>query len=486
MIKKKFSSITSTRKTAWLTLASAALVSLAGCSQVPTYERPAAPVPQHFPNVSEAPATPLMPWREYFSDPSLRTLIEAALNHNRDLKIAVARVEEARALAGVTRADRFPTLEAQGSFNRSRTPANVSVTGNARTFSRYDLALGLTAFELDFWGRVAALSEAARSQYLATEEAARSFRIGLISDVASTWLMRVQLAEQERLATETLKTREESLTLIRKRQGAGLASDLDVLAAEGLAESVRVQTGDLKRQRMQAENALRLLTGMEVDIPAPANSASQSLMDGLAPGLPSEVLLHRPDVLAAEQRLIAANANIGAARAAFFPRIALTTNLGMASSALSTLFGSGSEAWVFQPVLRLPLFDAGRNKANLDVANARKVQAVADYEKTIQQAFREVSDVLAAQSTYTEQVTAQEANVRAQQTRFERVKAREKAGIATYLEILDASRDAFNAEQVFVSYRWQLMSTRIALYKALGGEGCARHKLTCNAEFSNP
>ncbi len=469
MTERKIFNILATEKMVWALLGTVALASLAGCSLIPAYERPAAPVPEHFDGVTDITASPLSSWRDYFTDPSLRALIETALDHNRDLKIALARVEEARALAGIARADRFPTIDAQGSANRSRTPADLTGTGQASVASRYDVGLGVTAFELDFWGRVAALSESARAQYLATDEAAKSFRIGLISDVANTWLLFTELAERERLAAETLKTREESLAITRRRQDAGLASDLDVLTAEGLVESLRAQWVDLKRQRVQTENALRLLTGMAVTLPESTNLASQPAMAELALGLPSEVLLRRPDVRAAEQRLIAANANVGAARAAFFPSIALTANMGTASHDLSGLFDAGSKAWLFNPVLKLPLFDAGRTRANVDVAEARKVQAVADYEKTIQQAFLEVADALAAGSTFGEQVVAQEANLHAQQARLERVKAREQAGIANYLEVLDASRDAFNAEQALVSSHRQFLSAHVTLYKALGG-----------------
>ncbi|MEX2163200.1 MAG: efflux transporter outer membrane subunit [Sulfuricaulis sp.] len=450
-------------------LGAAVLALLAGCSFIPVYERPAAPVPEHFAGVTATAAGPLASWREYFPDPAFHVLIEAALDHNRDLRIALARVEEARALAGIARADRFPTLEAQASGNRSRTLANISGANQTLVFNRYDVGLGLTAFELDFWGRVAALSASARAQYLATDEAAKSFRIGLISDVANTWLQLTELSERERLVAQTLKTRVEGLDITRKRQEAGLSTDLDVLAAESFAESLRAQWADLKRQRLQTDNALRLLTGMAVALPAPTNLANQPLLAELAPGLPSEVLLRRPDVRAAEQQLLAANANVGAARAAFFPRIALTANFGTASRELSGLFESGSKAWLFNPVLTLPLFDAGRTRANVDVAEARKVQAVANYEKTVQQAFREVVDSLAAGSTIGEQVAALEANLRAQLARFDRVKAREQAGIANYLEVLDASRETFSAEQSLVSSRRQLQSARVSLYKSLGG-----------------
>lgn len=468
MTERKFESRHVSRAFRGVTLVT--LAWLTGCSQIPAYQRPAAPVPQQFAADSPATeATALPDWQAYFPDPALHTLIEAALANNRDMRIALARVEEARALAGVARADRFPTLEGQANANRTRTPADLSGVGVARTTSRYDVGLGVTAFELDFWGRVAALNEAARAQYLASDEAARSFRVSLIGDVAGTWYQLIELAERTQLADDTLKTREESLALIRKRGEAGLATDLDVLAADSLVESVRAQWADLKRQRAQTENALRLLTGMAVPLPEAPGATSQMVLAGLAPGLPSDVLLRRPDVRAAEQRLIASNANVGVARAAFFPRIALTGNLGTASSALSGLFDAGSQAWLFQPILTLPLFDAGRNRANLEVAEARKVQAVADYEKTIQQAFREVADALAARTTYAEQLRAQEANLRAINARLERVKARERAGIANYLEVLDASREAFSTEQALVTSRLQVLSAQVTLYKALGG-----------------
>lgn len=452
----------------WTSAAILGLV-LGGCSLVPEYQRPAAPVPEQFPGADKTAAKAVPQWQDYFRDPALHKLIEAALAHNRDMQAALARVEQARALAGVARADRFPTVNGQVSGNRARTPWDLTGTGQTRISSRYDVNLGITAFELDFWGRVAALSEAARAQYLATDEAAKSFRVSLISSVADTWFQLGELSEREQLAVDTLKNREDTLSLVRKRREAGLASDLDVLAAEGIAESVRVQQSELKRQRAQLENALRLLTGMSVDLPQPAKSASQTPLEELAAGLPSDVLLKRPDVRAAEQSLIAANANIGAARAAFFPRISLTAAAGTASSQLSGLFDSNSQAWTFQPVLSIPLFDAGRNSANLDLAKARKVEAVANYEKAVQQAFREVADALAARDAYKEQLTSQEANLTAQEGLFNKVKAREKAGVATYLEVLDASRNAFAAEQGMETARRQYLSSQLALYKALGG-----------------
>lgn len=447
-----------------------ALALLAGCSFIPAYERPTAPVPEHFAGVNDAKASALPGWRAFYSEPALHTLIEAALANNRDLRIALARVDEARGLAGIARAERFPSLNAQASRTASRTPSDVIGFSQARTITRRtDLGLAIPSFELDFWGRVAALSDAARAQYLASDEAAKSFQISLIGDVANTWFQLNELVERERLANETLKNRADSLDIIRKRRDAGLATDLDALAAESLTESARAQGAELRRQRLQMENALSLLTGMAIKLPQASDVSKQSAPPELAPGLPSEVLLRRPDVRAAEQRLIAANANVGAARAAFFPRIALTANFGTASRELSGLFGTGSNTWLFQPALSLPLFNAGQAQANLDVAQARKVAAVADYEKTIQQAFREVADALAARTTYADQLAALAANLRSQQDRLTRVKARADAGIATYLEVLDASREAFSAEQTLVTIRRQVLSTAVVLYKALGG-----------------
>jgi multidrug efflux system outer membrane protein len=447
----------------------ALLALLAGCSLVPAYERPVPPIPERFPGNDRQPAAALPGWRDYYDEPELQTLIAASLAHNRDLRIAIARVEEARGLAGIARADRLPTVNVQGSGNRARTPADLTNLGQARTSSRYDLGLGITAFELDFWGRVAALDEAARAQYLASEEAARAFRVSLIGDVATTWYLLAELTERELLAAETLTNRSDSLALLRKRQEVGLVSGLEVLAAEGLVESVRAQLSEIRRQRLLTENALSLLTGMSATLPRPAFISRKGAPTTLVPGLPSEVLFARPDVRAAEQRLIAANANVGAARAAFFPSITLTGSLGTASAALSGLFDAGSGIWLFQPVLKFPLFDAGRAQANLDVAEARKIAAVADYEKTVQQAFREVADALATRETYAEQVAALEANLAVQQARLDRVQARQRAGVASYLEVLDASRDAFAAQQSLVTARRQLLAAAATLYKALGG-----------------
>jgi multidrug efflux system outer membrane protein len=463
--------------------ATAAALALSGCSMVPEYLRPAAPVPADWPTQKVgAGGTAAMKfsddWKAFFPDPTLQTLIAGALEHNRDLRIAVARVDEARALAGLARADRFPTVDVGAQRQASRTPADVSVTGREFTSQRYDAAFSVTAFELDFWGRVKALDDAARANFLASEFAQRAFRLSLISEVAAAYYSLRELEQRTALSEATAKTREESRFLIEKRRDVGLAGDLDFLAADGAWQAARAETANLARQKAAAENALRLLVGSGTAVLVkPASSVSGTAAQApayvapaeIAVELPSEVLLRRPDVLAAEQKLVAANANIGAARAAFFPRITLTGAVGSASRELSGLFDAGSGTWSFIPLLKWPIFDAGRTQANVDLAEARKVIAVAEYERTVQQAFREVADLLAAREHLASQLAALEAAEKAQSERLARVDARYKAGVSNYLELNDAQRDQFLAQQAMVATRRAWAANAASLYKALGG-----------------
>lgn len=448
----------------WLPL----VVALAGCSFIPAYERPVAPVPAQWPTqgaVSPAP-TFAGDWQSYFSDPQLQQLIAAALAYNRDLRIAVARVDEARALAGIARADRFPTLDVNLQQSAAKVPGDLNVSGQSMLNRRYDANLGIAAFELDFWGRVASLETAARANFFASEFAQRAFRLSLIADVASGYYSFAELDARLTLAEATAQTRARSRYLIEQRRDVGLATDLDFLAADGAYQSARAEEANLSRQRTAAENALRLLVGNDLDavLLAPTFAAP-----AIAVGLPSDVLLNRPDVLAAEQKLIAANANIGAARAAFLPKIMLTATAGTASHALSGLFGGGSGAWGFVPLLKWPLFDAGRSAANVDLAEVRKHIAVAEYEKAIQQAFREVADLLAARQQYTIQLQALEAAATAQTERLKRVGQRHLGGVSSYLELLDAQREHFTAQQSVLATRRALAATGAGLFKALGG-----------------
>jgi len=446
-----------------------------GCSLAPEYKRSAAPVPDAWPTKVSASQTALKfsdDWRTFFTDSTLQGLIAAALEHNRDLKIAVARVNEARAQAGLVRADRLPTIDVNAQRQAGRTPADLSPTGRQFSSQRYDANLGVAAFELDFWGRVKNLDDAARANFLASDYAQRSFRLTLISDVASAWFALRELTERAMLADTVVKSREESRRLIEARRDVGLAGDLDFLTADAAWQGARAEAANLARQQSAAENALLLLVGNvlpSLSLATPAGPVAEIAVD-----VPSEVLLRRPDVLAAEQKLIAAHANIGAARAAFFPRISLTATAGSASSALAGLFAGGSGAWSFLPLLKFPLFDSGRTAANVDVAEARKVIAVAEYEKTIQQAFREVADLLAAREQYAVQLAALDAASTAQGERLLRVEARHKAGVSSYLELLDAQRDQFAAQQSALAVRRAWLTTTASLYKSLGGEASSR------------
>jgi len=445
---------------------------LSSCSFIPEFQRPAAPVPEQWPTkvgVGETAVTD--DWRTFFTDTQLQALIAAALEHNRDLRIAVARVDEARALAGLARAERFPGVDVNLQQQAARVPGDLNSSGAPLISRRYDASLGLAAFELDFWGRVSSLDAAARASFLASDYARQAFRLTLIADVANAYFSLLELNERLALAEATVKSRAESRWLIERRRDVGLAGDLDYLAADGAYQSTRAATAILARQRASAENALRLLIGSGALVVESASLAALSTLADIpiAAGLPAEILLQRPDVLAAEQKLIAANANIGAARAAFLPKIILTATAGSASSALAGLFGGGSGAWSFVPLLRWPLFDAGRTEGNVDLAQARKHIAVAEYEKTLQQAFREVADLLDARQRYVEQLQALEAAAVAQAERLKRVEARHVGGVSSYLELLDAQREHFVAQQSVLTAKRDLVATTASLYKALGG-----------------
>lgn len=461
------------KKSALVSLA----IALSSCSMMPAYERPAAPLPAAWPDSVKLNATTglaLADWQHYFPDPRLQVLIAAALDNNRDLRIATARIAEARAQYGIQRADRFPNVNAVGSHTASQTPASALGAANDLRTNRYDLNVTLVSYELDFWGRVSSLSAFAKASYLSTESAQQAFRLSLIADVANAYLSLLEMQERTRLADATVKARGETRELISRRRDAGISSDTDFLQAEGSYQAAVGELANLQQQQVAAENLLNLLLGKSMaeikDLPPGRSLAEQGISSDLFAGLPAEVLLRRPDVLAAEQKLIAANANIGAARAAFFPRISLTGSAGMASGSLSGLFDSGNGAWSFQPSIVLPLFDAGRNSSNLDIANARNVIAVAEYEKTIQQAFREVADLLSARDRLGEQHAAIQANAEAQKRLLSLVKARYRAGIVSYLEVLDAQREANVTEQREVQVRREWFSASTQLYKALAGE----------------
>ncbi len=454
-----------------LTTAIAAAV-LAGCgSLTPSYERPAAPVPGQFATTATsdtAVAAPDLAWQDFFQDARLKQLIALALEHNRDLRVAALNLEQARASWQIRRADEVPSVGVGATG--SRAPA-----ANGGVNTSYSAGFTITSFEADFFGRLRNLSESAQAQLLASMESRKTVQISLIASVASSYLSLLADDAQLRLTRETLASREESMRLTKLSFDAGVRSGLDLRGAESLIASARVALAQLERQRALDLNALNLLVGQPLpdaalaELPDGLSLTAQGLIGVVPTGLPSEVLLRRPDVRAAEQQLLAANANIGAARAAFLPRITLTTSLGTASNQLSGLFHSGSYGWTFAPQLILPIFDGGRNQANLDAAKVGRDIAVTQYEKAIQSAFREVADALATRATLADQLRAQSAQAAAEQGRLELVELRYQHGTASAFERLDAQRSSFAVRQAVVQLQLQQAQSLVAVYKTLGG-----------------
>lgn len=447
-------------------LAAAAL--LAGCSFIPTYERPAAPVPAAYGTGTAQESAAPAAWQEYFAEPRLRQLIEVALTNNRDLRIAVLNIEQARATFQVRRADLYPTVGVAA--NASRAPA----AGTGDLTNSFSVGLAISAWEIDFFGRIASLKEQALAQYLATEEGRNAAQVSLVAAVANGWLNLLADEELLELSRQTLASREESVRLTKLRLDSGVASELDYRQAQSLTQAARATLAQQQRQRALDENALALLLGQALPDSVRASLAGSKLADApamatLPAGLPSELLIRRPDIRQAEQQLIGANANIGAARAAFFPRIALTTQAGTASGELSGLFKSGSWGFTIAPSLLLPIFDAGRNQANLDSAQAGRAIAVAQYEKAIQTAFREVSDALAGQATLEDQAQAQRLQAEAETVRLQLADLRYRNGVASYLDLLDAQRSLFAIQQAVVQVRLAQLQNQVSLYRALGG-----------------
>jgi multidrug efflux system outer membrane protein len=456
-----------------------AVVLLAGCQFAPKHVRPESPSPESFPAEYSGDSTasaraPQIGWRDFIEDPRLESLLSTALTHNRDLVIAVARIDEARGLYRIERSDQLPSLVATGDASRSRTMiAGVGGTAGGQSFTldRYSIGVSVPAFELDFWGRVRNLSEAARSQFLATVQAQRAFRLSLIRDVAGAYLSSLEAAERIRLAEATVESRREGLRIARVRFEAGITSALDFRQAESLLTQAEAELAGLRLTRARNENALAELVGAPIDsaTPAPLPLAEQLSTTTLSPGLSSELLVARPDIMAAEEQLRAARANIGAARAAFFPSISLTGSFGFSSTELDDLVGSDHQAWSFGPSIRLPIFNYGRNRGNLTVAEAREHIAIAAYERTIQTAFREVADALAGRRYLSEQVAAQERAVTAQRQIAELARTRYAEGVVSYIEVLDAERTLFASEQALLQLRRLEADNLVNLYVVLGG-----------------
>jgi len=453
---------------ALLTLA----IALGGCSLAPHYERPEAPVAADWQvaNANGASAQAL-DWQTFIVDEDLRRAVDTALNNNRSLRQALLDIEAARAQYRIQRADRLPSLNANASGNRQRLPADQSQTGRSEVTSVYQVGLGLAEYEVDLFGRVRNLSESALETYLATEEATRATQISLIAEVIQAYLTRDGALRRKALVEQTLDSRLASLELVSRRREAGAATALDYQEAVGLAEQAKAERESTERQLRQADNALALLLGTPDAgrlLPATPRDELMVLQD-IAPGTSSELIERRPDILASEHRLKARNADIGAARAAFFPRITLTGSVGSSSTELSGLFEGGSRAWSFAPTLSLPIFAGGRNRANLDLAEVRQDAAVADYEGTIQTAFREVADALAATDTLRREEAARRALAESSRAAEALAEARYRGGVDDHLRYLDAQRSSFNDQTTLIQISTDRQLALADLFRALGG-----------------
>ena len=435
---------------------------LAGCSLAPGYERPEAPVAGRWPTGDSAAATAI-DWKSFFGDPRLKKLIDLALANNRDVRVAALNVEQVRAQYRIQRSELFPSVGLGASATRQRT-AGVEL-------SHYDVQVGVVSYELDLFGRVRSLNRAALEQYLASGEAARGAKLALVSEIATQYLTERALLEQIALADQTIAATSKTYELTKQRFDAGDVSELDLQSVNIQVQTARVTQANYRQQLGQTRNALTLLVGTALpsNLPAGRSLGDKGLLDDLSPGLPSSLLTRRPDIREAEHNLLAAHADIGAARAAFFPSVTLTGSGGVSSASFSKLFDGGSGAWLFAPQINLPIFTGGRLKANLDAAEIRRQIEVAQYEKSIQTAFREVADSLVARNGLRDRIAATEALVAAQQKRFELADARYQRGVDSYFEVLDAQQALYLVQQNLIQLRLARLTNLVSLYKALGG-----------------
>ena len=468
------------RMTTALCLSLGALLGLGGCTLAPQYRRPKAPIPADWPSgaayqdtqptTNPSDAAPLER-QEFFSDGNLQRVIEIALQNNRDLRLAALNVERARALYGIQRAELLPVVNAAGSGSKQRVPADLSATGKSMVSEQYGANLGLSSWEIDFFGRIRSLADRALEEYLATEQARRSAQVLLVSEVANAYLTLAADRETLKLAKTTLESQQAAYELVKRRLDRGLVPELDLHRAQTQVDAARGDLARFTRLAAQDGNALNLLVGSPVpDDLLPAELGGVSPLKEISPGVSSEVLLGRPDILQAEALLKAANATIGAARAAFFPRISLTTSIGTGSVELSGLFQPGSRAWNFAPQIVMPIFDS-RTWSALKVTEVEKQSALAQYEKAIQTAFREVADALAVRGTVDQQISAQESLVHAAAETYRLSDARYSKGIDSYLPVLDAQQFLYAAQQRLVALRLGRLANQVRLYAVLGGGG---------------
>ena len=453
---------------------------LAGCSMAPKYTRPEAPVSATWPtgpayknsaSPSGEPAATDLKWNQFFVNPQLQKLIGLALANNRDLRVAALNIERSRAQYQIQRSDLFPKVDANAAALYQRVAEGISVTGSPLNIHQYQVGLGLSSYELDLFGRIRSLKDQALQQFFATGEARRSVQISLVAEVANNYLTLAADRERLKLAQDTLTSQQTSYELIRSRYEAGMSSALDLHQAQTSVDTARVDIARFTTFVAQDENALTLVVGsrVEADLLPAALSDTLTAVEDLQPGLPSDVLLRRPDILQAEDLLKGANANIGAARAAFFPRITLVSSVGLGSDDLGGLFKGGSFVYRVAPQISIPIFQGGANRANLKVAEVDRDIAVAQYEKAIQTAFREVADALALQGTINDQVAAQHSLTDATSESYRLSQARYEKGLDSYLNVLDSQRSLYSAQQGLISVRLARLTNLVTLYKVLGG-----------------
>jgi len=451
---------------------------LGGCTLAPKYSQPQAPIPAEWPQgaaykdkqaMPGAPAAPELSWQEFFADKQLQKIIEMALNNNRDLRLVALNVERARALYGITRAELFPTVNAVARGSKQRVPADLSFDEQAMTMEQYDVNLGIISWEIDFFGRIRSLKDRALEEYLATEQARRSAQILLVSETARVYLTLATDRENLKLARSTLETQQAAYNLIQRRYELGISTELDLYRVQTQVDRARRDVARFTQLAAQDQNALNLLAGSPVpEGLLPADLSSVTPPKEISPDLSSEALLNRPDIVAAEHRLKGAYAFIGVARAAFFPRISLTTGVGTASAELSGLFKSGSNTWNFAPQIVLPIFDA-RTWAALRVSKADQKIVLTQYEKAIQTAFREVADALAVRGTIDQQVSAQQSLVDAVEETYRLSGKLYINGIDSYLGVLDAQQSLYAAQRVLIALHLARLANQVSLYAVLGG-----------------
>jgi outer membrane protein, multidrug efflux system len=448
-------------------------LALGGCSMAPAYTRPPSPAPPAFPRAEAAPGAPLatdVPWQDYFTDGHLRAVVEQALANNRDLRVATLNIQRAQSQYQVQRAELYPSVSAGANVSNQRIPDEVVKSGEGYTSTQYTVALGVSGWELDLFGRIRSLKAAALEQYLATEQVAVATRLSLVAAVAQAYLTYAADAENLRLSQSTLEALQSSLALIQKSRDVGVASDLELNQVRSQVEAARANVARYTGLVAVDLSTLEVLVGAPVSPGLlPNNLVAVTPPQPISAGLTSEVLLRRPDIMSAEHRLQSANANIGAARAALFPRISLTVGTGISSAELTSLFGGGTGLWSFAPQITIPIFNSGALKAKVKISELDRDIAVATYEKGIQQAFAEVSNALTLRQTLVNQLDAQEALVKALEATYRLYDARYKAGLDGYLGVLVAQQALIAAQQTLVNVRLSEQANLVTLYKVLGG-----------------